>query len=41
MGFNETLTAYGSKGVNIAVLRETERLKKQQEEYIQRSGLSI
>lgn len=41
MVFNEAMTEYKPQGVNIAKLREAERLKKQQAEYEQRSGLSI
>lgn len=33
MVFNEAMTEYKPKGVNIALLREEERLKKQQDEY--------
>ena len=41
MGFDEEMKTYKPVGDNIAALREAERLKKQQEEYETRSGLSI
>lgn len=41
MGFNQEMTQYLPQSINIAELREKQRLAKQQAEYETRSGLSI